>query len=74
MIPTDELSHRHEQMLEFQAKIAPFTPSIEDLRDVWAMQRTSVHYTLRKLVAMGLCIVRERGWQTQGTQLLCGDK
>ena len=53
---------RHKQMLEYQKQIAPFTPTIRDLMEIWGLKSTSiVKETLSKMAKRGLVIRRERG-------------
>ena len=53
---------RYHLMLDYQTKIAPFTPTFKELLDVWRVATISaVNYTLKKLVERGLVIYREHG-------------
>lgn len=52
---------RYQLMLEYQENNKPWTPSITDLIQVWGVQPTAAHRTLKLLKASGLCITRKRG-------------
>jgi hypothetical protein len=53
---------RHQKMLEYQEQIAPFTPTIRELQELWGLSSTSVTLTtLRYLVGMRHVITRRHG-------------
>lgn len=53
---------RHGKMLEYQKQIAPFTPTIRDLEELWDVRSTAVVVgTLKHLGDWGMVIVRQHG-------------
>jgi DNA-binding MarR family transcriptional regulator len=54
-----DLNKRHQEMLAFQDKIHPFTPTLAELMEVWHLStKSAVVYVLKKLVERGLCVTR----------------
>jgi hypothetical protein len=50
---------RHEQMLEFQEKIKPFTPTLDELKVIWGLaSRRVARYTIEKLLSESMVISR----------------
>lgn len=53
---------RHGEMLKYQKKIAPFTPTFRELMDLWGLRTvSSVYFTLNFLSDIGLVTSRGRG-------------
>jgi len=61
MIHYDLYRERHKQMIDYQAQIAPFTPTLEELTKVWNVEKTAAAWSLKHLVEMGLCVYRNIG-------------
>jgi SOS-response transcriptional repressor LexA len=60
MLRQDELQERHQQMLDYQAEIAPFPPTLREMMIVWKLQSTSAAaWVLRLLTKQGLCVTRK---------------
>jgi len=74
-IDKDLLTQRHLTMFAYQKEIAPFLPTVRELRDLWYLNTTSaVHLTLQHFVESGLVITRERGDKTFYYAIEKGDK
>lgn len=58
----EQLMERHNQLLDYQTKIFPFTPTIREIQDVWGMNSTApVRNTLDRLIEMGRIQTRDIG-------------
>lgn len=61
----EEHIKRHKKMMRYQKKIAPFTPTIDELLIVWKLNTKShVIYCLNNLIKLGLIITRKHGIKT----------
>jgi hypothetical protein len=61
-IGIDLLHQRHTEMLRYQKSIAPFTPTLRELMEVWNLDSTNtVSVILINLLAAGVVIVRQVG-------------
>lgn len=65
------LMQRHRVMLEFQKQIHPFTPTMQELMELWyggdkenRQLISTTRYILRRMVENGLCVTRKRGKNT----------
>src|SRR6266545_5670075 len=47
MIHYDLYRERHKQMIDYQAQIAPFTPTLEELTKVWNVEKTAAAWSLK---------------------------
>lgn len=57
-----ELQRKHQAMLDFQKEIAPFTPTVRDLMNVFGLASTSaVAYTLEQMREQKMVITRISG-------------
>lgn len=60
------LSDRHSQMVKYQKKIAPFTPTIRELMKLWDMRTTShVNQALERMLEYGMLKTRAAGSATK---------
>lgn len=60
---------RHKMMLDYQDKIAPFTPTLRDLETLWYLEEnghliSSVRSVLLRMEKKGLVITRKKGNKT----------
>lgn len=62
LVDIELLMARHREMLAYQEKIKPFTPTMRELKAVWNLQSTnSVRGVLGNLAERGLVKTRVRG-------------
>ncbi len=58
----EELMERHNQLLNYQTKVFPFTPTIREIQEVWGMNSTApVRHTLDKLIELDRIQTRSIG-------------
>jgi hypothetical protein len=61
-IGIDLLHQRHTAMLHYQKSIAPFTPTVRELMEVWKVDSTNtVSVILNNLLATGAVVVHKVG-------------
>lgn len=61
-LEVSELLSRWEVMIAYQECIKPFTPSVRDMVEQWAVNSTAhAAFILKKLVKLGLVTTRKRG-------------
>lgn len=62
----EKLNKRHNEMLKFQKKIHPFTPTIRELEKLWGLNTTSaVALALDKMVELNYVVTRQKGKSTE---------
>ncbi len=55
-----KLRERHAMMLAFQRKIAPFSPTMQEVAEIWGVVPSHCRAILERMVGLGLVITRKR--------------
>lgn len=67
----EQMRRRHALMLAYQEEIAPFTPTLEELREIWGegvpIVKSHVYNIMQRMVGRGWVITRKSGGKRMHT-------